>query len=453
MREALETRVNKSVSTDSLVNLAEIVLKNNFFEHGLDIFKQIKGTAIGTKFAPQYAIVYLRKFEEEALQGYELNPWVWWRYIDDIFTIWEHGEEEFLQFMAHLNSLDPNIKFTYKYSRDCVEFLDVLVKRDGDKLSTDLYVKETDSHQYLHFDSCHPYHTKKGIPYGQALRIRRICSDDATFESNVADLKRWLLSRGHKSDLVESQIDKTRCFDRNALLSEVNKRVNDPGKVYLVVTYHPALSRKLYDVINNNHNILTVDEEHRRVFSQVPMVSFRRAKTIKDVLVRSKLKTEEFQQGSCNKCHRSNCLVDNFLDESNTFTNAKGDRIFNIRKGHLYCNSRFVVYKIRCRTCGLQYVGSTITKFRERFNNYKAQFKKYAKRKAEGHPNPGENISQADFFEHFRSLDHHGLEDWSFQLIDQSENLERVRERESFWQHKLDTFFPNGLNVREVPTI
>ena len=452
LREALETRENKAVSTESLVNLAEVVLKNNFFEHGSNISKQIKGTAIGTKFAPQYAIVYLGKFEEEALAGYEFSPWVWWRYIDDIFTIWEHGEEEFLKFMVYLNSLDPNIKFTYKYSRECIEFLDVLVKRDGDHLSTDLYVKETDSHQFLHFDSCHPYHTKKGIPYGQALRIRRICSDDGSFESRVADLRQWLLSRGHKNDLVESQIEKARSLDRDALLSEVNQKVNDFSKVYLVVTYHPALSKKLHDGLRNNHNILNVDEEHRRVFSQIPMVSFRRAKTIKDVLVRSKLKTEEFQPGSSNKCNRSNCLVDTFLDDSNVFTNADGSRVFNLRKGHLYCNSRFVVYKLRCLTCGLQYVGSTITKFRERFNNYKAQFNKYAERLAEGHANPGQGISQADLFQHFCSLDHHGLNDWSFQIIDQSDSLERVRERESFWQHKLNSFIPYGLNEREVPT-
>ena len=395
--------------------------------------------------------MYLGKFEEDALEGYELKPWVWWRFIDDIFTIWEHGEEEFLKFMEYLNSIDPNIQFTFKYSRECVEFLDVLVKRDGDKLSTDLYVKETDSHQFLHFDSCHPYHTKKGIPYGQALRIRRICSDYDCFKSRVTDLKRWLVSRGYKGDLVESQIDKARRFDRDALLSEVNQRVNDFNKVYFVVTYHPALSRKIYDVLKNNHNILNSSEEHRRVFSQVPMVSFRRARTIKDVLVRSKLKTEEFQPGSCNKCNRSNCLVDNSLDDGNTFTNAGGDRVFNLRKGFLNCNSRFVVYILRCRTCGFQYVGSTITKFRERFNNYKSQFRKYFERRVQGHPNPGEGISQAGLFEHFCSLGHHGIDDWSFKLIDQADTFERLRERESFWQYKLNSFIPHGLNDREVP--
>ena len=313
-------------------------------------------------------------------------------------------------------------------------------------------MKETDSHQFLHFSSCHPYHTKKGIPYGQALRIRRICSEDNCFESRVSDLKRWLLSRAHKEDVINSQIDKARRFDRDALLSDVNQRVNDPNKIYLVVTYHPALSKKLYDILRDNHNILHTDEEHRRVFSEVPMVSFRRAKTIKDVLVRSKLKTVDFQPGSCNKCNRSNCDVDSLLDDSNTFTNAEGDRVFHLRKGFLNCKSKFVVYKLRCRTCGLQYVGSTITQFNLRINNYKSQFKKYVERKENGHPNPGHKIAQAGLFEHFCSLGHHKKDDWSFQIIDQADTVQRLRECESFWQHKLNCFIPHGLNKREVPT-
>lgn len=42
------------------------------------------------------------------------------------------------------------------------------------------------------------------------------------------------------------------------------------------------------------------------------------------------------------------------------------------------------------------------------------------------------------------------MEDWSFTLIDHAESLSRLRRKESFWQHKLDSFQPNGLNEREV---
>ncbi|WP_171480033.1 hypothetical protein, partial [Acinetobacter baumannii] len=122
-------------------------------------------------------------FEEQALNSYHLKPWVWWRYIDDIFLIWEHREESLMEFIEYLNGIHPSIKFTYKFSRESIEFLDVLVIKEGQNVQTDLFVKETDTHQFLHFSSCHPFHTKKGIPYSQALRMRRICSSDTFFEN------------------------------------------------------------------------------------------------------------------------------------------------------------------------------------------------------------------------------------------------------------------------------
>ena len=40
--------------------------------------------------------------------------------------------------------------------------------------------------------------------------------------------------------------------------------------------------------------------------------------------------------------------------------------------------------------------------------------------------------------------------DWEVRLIDHGVSVDDVRQREFYWQHKLDTFQPNGLNEREV---
>ena len=83
----LETRENKQISSDTLSELTEIVLKNNIFEFDEKIFKQKRGTAIGTKFAPPYAILFMTDLEEKLLKMFEKKPMIWWRYIDDIFSI------------------------------------------------------------------------------------------------------------------------------------------------------------------------------------------------------------------------------------------------------------------------------------------------------------------------------------------------------------------------------
>ena len=85
LKDFLYSRVDKQVTTDTLIELAELVLKNNVFEFSDKTYQQIHGTAIGTKFAPSYAVLFKAALEEKNLNKVEKEPNVWWRYIDDIF--------------------------------------------------------------------------------------------------------------------------------------------------------------------------------------------------------------------------------------------------------------------------------------------------------------------------------------------------------------------------------
>ena len=122
MRKILDTPQNPKVPTEALVDLASLVLKNNVFEHNGKIYRQKRGTAMGTKFAPPYDITFMGEFEEDVLANFDLKPYVWWRFIDDVFMIWEHGEEELLRFISYLNSIHPTLKFTHSYSTDLLIF-------------------------------------------------------------------------------------------------------------------------------------------------------------------------------------------------------------------------------------------------------------------------------------------------------------------------------------------
>ena len=52
-----------------------------------------------------------------------------------------------------------------------VTFLDLDLKTIDRKIFTDLHIKATDRHQYLHYTLSHPYHTKRSIVYSQALQL------------------------------------------------------------------------------------------------------------------------------------------------------------------------------------------------------------------------------------------------------------------------------------------
>ena len=67
LRKRLDNRMEKYISSDTLCDLAEVVLKNNIFKFGKKTLKQKRGTAIGTKFAPPYSILFMAELEEEIL--------------------------------------------------------------------------------------------------------------------------------------------------------------------------------------------------------------------------------------------------------------------------------------------------------------------------------------------------------------------------------------------------
>ena len=83
--------------------------------------------------------------------------------------------------MEYLNSFHQNIKYTWSFSDNEISYLDVKVEIKENRIITDVFCKETDTHRYFDYRSCHPKHIKMGIPYGQALRLRRICELDDVF--------------------------------------------------------------------------------------------------------------------------------------------------------------------------------------------------------------------------------------------------------------------------------
>ena len=67
--------------------LFDIVLKCNVFSFHTHIYKQIQGTAMGTKMAPSYANIFMDSLERRFLESEPLQPALWKRYIDDILCV------------------------------------------------------------------------------------------------------------------------------------------------------------------------------------------------------------------------------------------------------------------------------------------------------------------------------------------------------------------------------
>ena len=158
--KTLNNRTNKKVSAEYM---AKFVLNNNYFEFNGKVKQQTSGTAIGTKFSPHYACIFIDKVETSFLETQEMKPLLWFRYIDGAFFIWTHGQDKTHSLYEEFIRDNYYLKFTYELSKTSIPFLDLEISLSNGELSTDLLIKSIDRHQFLHYTLSQPDHTKASL--------------------------------------------------------------------------------------------------------------------------------------------------------------------------------------------------------------------------------------------------------------------------------------------------
>ena len=105
---------------------------------------------------------------------------------------------------------------------------------------------------------------QKGIPYSQALRLNRICSNNEFFDKRCNDLEKYLLERGYSEKMVRKKIIRARAIPRDALLEKVNNQKKQ-NKITFNITYHPVFWN-VRKILEELHVILASDEGIRKYF-------------------------------------------------------------------------------------------------------------------------------------------------------------------------------------------
>ena len=434
--EKLETRQKKSIPSRTLGSLISLVLKSNAFRYGDIIYRQLMGTAMGTPMAPNYANLFMAKFEEDMITSYHsstgFKPLVWYRYIDDIFLIWTHGNDELEKFLlfvenySDMKKMKSIIKFEVNKSESEVNFLDVSVKLEDGSLSTSLFCKATDAHLYLNYSSNHPKHVLNNIPKGQFIRIRRICSDMDSYNRHSQTLCNFFLERGFNIEKLNEIRRDVGKMNRMDLLKDNQKRKRDPQTIF-VCNWHPSLSR-IPSILKEHYRILQSDERLSNVFQEVPTVAFRRPRTIRNHLVRNDIRPAEKKASSTSEC--GSCILCKNICKNPTVTNTKKKITVELKDGG-NCKTKNVIYVVRCKKCDLLYVGHTGNDLGNRFGKHRYDIKK----------RPDNN----ELAEHFQTG--HALEDMAISILQSGITSDEERELlEEKWICRLQALQPHGLN-------
>ena len=216
---------------DILVELIDIVLKNNVFEFNNKYYLQIQGTAMGTKMAPAYANLFMGKLEEKLNELGKPHIMLWKRFIDDIFVIWTRSAVEFTTYMNTINQLHHTIKFTYELSETELTFLDITLYK-GDRfdrnqiLDIRTHIKPTNKQLYIHASSYHPPTTINTISKGEVNRYLRTNSNEREFRNMKQKLTNRLLQRGYKHKQILPHINAVKFSQRHQILFKGKPKKN-----------------------------------------------------------------------------------------------------------------------------------------------------------------------------------------------------------------------------------
>ena len=237
---------------------------------------------MGTAFTPNYANLFMDRFETKALNGWHMKPTIWLCYMDDVFMILTHGGKELDNFIKYLNGIHEKIKLTSEISDTSINFLDTTVKIDTDHtLYTTLCEKPTYTNLCLHYDSAQhkPCHTKG--QFGQFLRVRRICSNNENFIDNGINLIEYYLKRGYPFKQLKNHMLRAFKYSQDELL-EV--KTNEQTDVPVVTTKYNPSNLNIKNFVHRNWNIIQNSKDCIDTFSHKPIIGFKRLQNLRDML-------------------------------------------------------------------------------------------------------------------------------------------------------------------------
>lgn len=326
---------------NELLQLLEINLTRNDFIFNGEFYLQIKGTAMGKRFAPAYANIFMANWEEEVFAKCKKKPAHYLRYLDDIWGIWTGSKQEFEEFVETLNSHNSSIKLKTEINQYSIDFLDTTVFKGLDfhknyQLDVKVHFKTTDTHALLHKTSFHPKHTFRGLVKSQILRFKRICTRQENFKEAVDILFKALRKRGY-----------SRPFLRHCLKTFQERQKKDQRNLFPLITTFFSAGKYLHSKFKNNFENIVGDSgliPNPRVIS-----AFRRNKNLTDFLIRAKLPPLTLEKPQ---------MLEAQFSRLKFIRNVRDHTVVKIPQG-FSPRSKNCVYVIYCNKCGVKYVGET----------------------------------------------------------------------------------------------
>ena len=230
-------------------------------------------------------------------------------------------------------------------------FLDILIKNIEGHIETDIYSKPTDAKQYLLFSSAHPKHTKTNLPFSLARRTCAIVSEKHILNQRLSELEQTLRKRNYPINIIKNGIEKAKALQKETL--RIPKQKTDDKSIPYIST-HNKRNPEIFNIIRYNTPILHQSKTMDTILKTTNFLkSKRQPNNLKQLLTKAEF-NETQTTPSITRCNRPNCKLCLYLEEGNEvkFKNGKKYTI----KFNMDCNIKNVIYRIKCKGCGEDYI-------------------------------------------------------------------------------------------------
>ena len=279
-------------NTESLINILELILKNNEFTFNEKSFKQIIGVGMGLNCSPEISDIAIYEHIENILKKFPHKEKIKLhkRMRDDGFIIFDGTRKEIESLFKLANESHKLLKFTYEIEENSISFLDTEVYKghrfeNSSVLDIKCYSKKTEKYQYLHRTSNHPQKCFKSFLKGETTRFLRNSSDVIEYKTRLKLFVDRLSQRGYHKDKVWQIINKISFEERQLKLVKRIKNKNTYSKNIFVTTYH-SKGERLQRILKKFWYIIKRNPEVSQIFNEPPMVAFRTAKNIGQMIIK-----------------------------------------------------------------------------------------------------------------------------------------------------------------------
>lgn len=330
------------IPKDKFLQLLDICLNRaNYFVYKGKYYRQNRGMFMGSSLAPILVERVIEEFVNRALEDLKLQPDFWSTFVDVHLTSIPENMIETLK--NKLNSYDENVQFTVEVqdpTTKSINFLDLKVYNEENKLKTNWYHKEIASNRILNFHAKHPKNMVRNVAKAFIRRVFSV-SHNSFHEENLKRVKTILAKNSFPSNVID---DMVREVKNKYKFGNVTR--SDPSYPFLDLTKQPRKKGPLA-----NSTMLAPNDVSLQEMTQSPPIKYpRRALGYAGITyiegLSETIKTQLKRHAPQLKlAFRPPCKV------AQAFTNMK-DKLDDGQQSN-------VVYSIPCSTCGLSYIGET----------------------------------------------------------------------------------------------